>query len=230
MKKYRVFATNKLLIYLNDKTYIVKVLKDCEKLDDSEAYLYNGYVYPYLGVTDNRDDEVGIYKRNPEAKYKIREPKTEEEKETYSIEKIVELDPIAILKDIEINADNYVSKEYIEAVNNATDIYDPPIEPGDDILKKIIKHLLHEKQININNYKNRLDNKWTLTNLKAALTKKQNLSMKYFVKLLDLLGADVIFTVIDNGTDKIKPLKKDITLQLSEERFNDIIEDEEDGF
>ena len=138
MKKYRVFATNKLLIYLNDKTYIVKVLKDCEKLDDSEAYLYNGYVYPYLGVTDNRDDEVGIYKRNPEAKYKIREPKTEEEKETYSIEKIVELDPIAILKDIEINADNYVSKEYIEAVNNATDIYDPPIEPGDDILKKII--------------------------------------------------------------------------------------------
>ncbi|HAB66315.1 MAG TPA: hypothetical protein DCE23_03005 [Firmicutes bacterium] len=228
MIKYRVFETDNLLIYINDVTYIVKILRDCDELYKGEAYLFNGYVYPYLGVTDNIDDLVGIYKPSPEAKYHFRVPKTDKEKEEHDVDRVVELNPEKILSDMEKNSDSYVTKEYIETVSNSADVYAPPIEPGDDILKKIIKKILQEKQININNYKNKLDNKWTLTNLKAALTKKQNLSMKYFVKLLDILGADIIFTVVDNGTDKIKPLKDNISLQLGEERFNEVNADDDE--
>lgn len=154
-------------------------------------------------------------------------PENEKEEEMYSINKVKELDPVSILRTIRENSDSYITQEQIDAINNSVDIYTPHIEPDDDILKKIIKTVIIQKQINPNNYKNKLDTKWSLTNLKSSLVKKQNLSMKNFVKWLDLLGCDIKFIVEDDGTDKIRPLKTPVEFRMSEERFGgDEYEDE----
>ena len=154
-------------------------------------------------------------------------PENEKEEEMYSINKVKELDPESILRTIRENSDSYITQEQIDAINNSVDIYTPHIEPDDDILKKIIKTVIIQKQINPNNYKNKLDTKWSLTNLKSSLVKKQNLSMKNFVKWLDLLGCDIKFIVEDDGTDRIRPLKTPVEFRMSEERFGgDEYEDE----
>ena len=154
-------------------------------------------------------------------------PENEKEEEMYSINKVKELDPVSILRTIRENSDSYITQEQIDAINNSVDIYTPHIEPDDDILKKIIKTVIIQKQINPNNYKNKLDTKWSLTNLKSSLVKKQNLSMKNFVKWLDLLGCDIKFIVEDDGTDRIRPLKTPVEFRMSEERFGgDEYEDE----
>jgi hypothetical protein len=154
-------------------------------------------------------------------------PENEKEEEMYSINKVKELDPVSILRTIRENSDSYITQEQIDAINNSVDIYTPHIEPDDDILKKIIKTVIIQKQINPNNYKSKLDTKWSLTNLKSSLVKKQNLSMKNFVKWLDLLGCDIKFIVEDDGTDKIRPLKTPVEFRMSEERFGgDEYEDE----
>ena len=63
--------------------------------------------------------------------------------------------------------------------------------------------------------------------MSVSIVKKQNLSMKNFVKWLDLLGCDIKFIVEDDGTDRIRPLKTPVEFRMSEERFGgDEYEDE----
>jgi hypothetical protein len=226
----KVFTTNELIADIDDNIYCVKILNNANpKVDDfSErvAYVFGDYVFPFRGDYHKyKLKKVGLYDKDGEL-YMLM-PENEKEEEMYSINKVKELDPVSILRTIRENSDSYITQEQIDAINNSVDIYTPHIEPDDDILKKIIKTVIIQKQINPNNYKNKLDTKWSLTNLKSSLVKKQNLSMKNFVKWLDLLGCDIKFIVEDDGTDRIRPLKTPVEFRMSEERFGgDEYEDE----
>ena len=230
MIKRRIFTTTDLIVEIEGITYPVKCIlkKDINKTDFEKgvAYIIDQFVYPCYGcINEEIDlDKPGIYfigkNDNPKIYFDEKDKKDPKILEKYSIDRVVELDVKSILKHIEENSDNYVSKEDLATINNCTDIFSPTIEENDDILKKLVKMVINEKRMNINNYKKNLENKWTLTNLKASLTKKQNMTMKYFVEWMDLLGCDITFTATDNGTDKMRPLKKPIVLSLNEERFD----------
>jgi hypothetical protein len=221
------------LYYINESNTEIRKMKldgtEDSKICDSEVYnmiVFGDYIFPFRGdYYKYKLKKVGMYNKDGEL-YMLM-PENEKEEEMYSINKVKELDPVSILRTIRENSDSYITQEQIDAINNSVDIYTPHIEPDDDILKKIIKTVIIQKQINPNNYKSKLDTKWSLTNLKSSLVKKQNLSMKNFVKWLDLLGCDIKFIVEDDGTDKIRPLKTPVEFRMSEERFGgDEYEDE----
>lgn len=88
------------------------------------------------------------------------------------------------------------------------EIFAPIIKDDDDILKKIIKNVLNELQVDIRRYRKCFENEYDLTNLKASLTKPGTMSIKYFNRWCEILGLQVRMIISDNGTTKTNPLKK----------------------
>ena len=224
---YRVYHGS-LIAVVEDVAYQVEIINKWNKpqYDSRHVYLIGEYLYPYRGVVENKIEAknigVGIYSCN--GRIFMIDPKTDEEKNMFSEDNIVELNPDMIYKTIKENSDNYISEEELEAINNSTDIYRPIIRPEDDILKKAAKLIILEKRINPKNYENKTESKWEMSNLKTALNKSANLTFKNFLKILEICGCDFQITISDNGTDRIRPLKKPITLTLSEEKYSKVEE------
>lgn len=215
----RIFCTDKLAMGYGEEMYPVDLYtKSTEKLRKDTLYIHESYVYKYMGKIDKYTEELklepGVYKIDKG--FVFIEPYNDIQRKAMTINNVVELDPIAILAEIESNKNDFVNADDLEIISNNAEIFVPIINPDDDFLKKLVKRAIIEKKINLSNYKDRSSNKWTLTNLKSGLNKKSPVSIKAFKLWCEILGLDFDINVYDNGIDKKAPLKEPITMNKDE--------------
>lgn len=184
-----------------------------EKYVDNRGYVdretKNIYVYkptnedcPYFVV--NNDNEVKAYPSKHESWNKQFNLKNAFEN---GIETIINSTP----KDAQL-----YDEAALADMNAATSLFIPEINANDDPLKKIIKKAIIEKKVDINRYKSKFPEKYSLTNYKTALISTTKMSIAAFLMWCDLLELDFRFTVMDNGKDIISPLDKPITFSSME--------------
>ena len=113
------------------------------------------------------------------------------------------------------NPDDFKDVDVSQVDTTELKIFAPPIKPNDDVLKRIIKTALIQKQVDLKLYRGQFDKDYHLSNLKSTLTKDAPLSAKYFVRWCEILGLSVTVLAEDNGLDKIAPLTEKIECEYS---------------
>lgn len=209
----KIFTSNELYIQINDTFHTVEDLYyHGLKLTKGFGYIKGDYVYIYRGKLKDgeKPTKCGIYKVKGE--YEFVEPRNDYERRLYDVDNVEETDPDSIFNDVINNAEDFISAEDIEKINSNSGLFIPVIKEKDDFLKKVIKHAIIEKKVNLNLYKNRLGTDWGLSNLRSSLTRDTAMSTKYFKMWCEILGLDFEIRVSDNGTDKYATLEEDIIL------------------
>lgn len=222
MSKVVEFSSDDLYFAVDDCIYKTSLYYKGLEISPNNAYIKGDYVYVFRKEVerDSKGEIIpGVYYNNKTRDFVWVEPKTDKDKQKYSVENVDDVSPDAIFKDIQKRREEFYSAEDIEEMNNNANMFTPTIQPDDDFLKKIIKQAIIDKGINLNSkiYKEACSNKWILNNLKSSLTKKKKqMSIKYFKIWCELLNLDFIATVQDNGNDPYNPLPKPISKSLSE--------------
>lgn len=183
------------------------------KLEEGKAYVIGHFVYPYYGqitVDDNLDKlAVGLYKHDGE--YHFRPVSSNYEKELYSIDNITATSLPAIWKEVQTNSDNFITDEDREMINSNVKEYRPTVKANDDPLKKLVKHAIIDKGVNVNLFKGVFDEKHGLTNIKSTLSNKSNLTMMKFLQWCEMLNLNYKISVYDNGDDNYYPLLHELS-------------------
>lgn len=100
--------------------------------------------------------------------------------------------------------------DIVNDVNAATEKFKPIIDDNDDCLKKSVKMVILEKDVDINRYKSKMTTKYALTNMKSALIGITKLSINVFATWAELLGFGFKIFMYDIKTDPVDPLKQPI--------------------
>jgi hypothetical protein len=158
---------------------------DTSNLDDLEfqdniAYIDNGYYYLYRGEAKGSKSllKPGIYKEkgsSHEKKYFIVNPQTDEEKAMYDVTThIHSLNPVSIIDTVNTKEDLLI------AIPESTKIFQPTLVPTDDILKRIAKMALIQKNVDLDRNKDRFKDKNALFNFKQVIRGDNKLSILIF--------------------------------------------------
>lgn len=209
-------------LFIDDNFYKVYKLEKDTVMEKDTAYVSDEW-YPYAkvyrGIFKNTSKLPGLYTKGNSL---VEIEPSPEDKEKYHISNINNLELSSIVK--RITTTTSVTPELIKMRQANADQNCPPILLSDDILKKAIKAAVIKKGINLNNYKDKFDNAYDLNNLKAALSKnseelgeKGMLSLKYFLRFLEILGLEATLILRDNGTDKLFPMDGEVVI---DEKFN----------
>lgn len=196
---------DKSVIVRNDGIYKIDILTDdMTEFDDNIAYIKDGYYYLYRGSA-NPDNLIGkkpgIYRNTKDSKTNpiiIIDPDTQEEKNEYSaLLNVVNLHPVSIID----QAQN--KEEILIAIPECTKIFQPPISETDDILKLVMKKVLMKKNIDLDKYKDRFNNKNSLFNFKQVLRGDGQLSRKIFDRGIEALNLEYIIMVKERTTNDV---------------------------
>ena len=166
-----------------------------EELKDDIAYINGEYFYLYRGQLrkDFRGElKPGIYKNVAGEKpaYVIVDPRTDEEKLEYDVkEHVASLHPTSVI-DV-ANA----KEEILIAIPESTKIFQPILAPTDDILKRISKLALIEKEVDLDRHKDRFADKNALFNFKQVIKGENKLSILIFNRGCDALNLKYTITL-----------------------------------
>lgn len=214
----RVF-TGRLVLSVDDDFHEVELFSEDKKLKKGFGYIKGNFVYIYRGKLskhDKKDLKPGIYSKDT-GEYVFVEPTTENEKETYSVNNVIELNIDKIFDEISTKKDQFVDAEDIEVINNNAEIFVPKIKENDDFLKYIVKKAIIDKKINLKNYRHKFTNQYALNNMKSGLQKDTKMTVTNFKIWCEVLGLKWKMIVEDDGTDKISPLPE--SFEVSSEDF-----------
>lgn len=165
----------------------VSLFNKNKKLTKGRGYIKNNIVYIYRGKAGDKNLlPASIYKMDDNT-YKFVEP-SPAELEEYSFDKIITLNKDIINK---CNGDSFITVDPKILELNEGDCFTPPVKDTDDILKRIIKRVLSKRQINIRLLKDKFTTDYEMNNMKAALVKDGNMSIKYFDKWCEILEIDI---------------------------------------
>lgn len=199
------------MLVLDDAVYKVSLLDMDGKFDKDHVYLKDEYFYVFRGTKLKPEMyRPGIYKDAATLEIVIKEPETDEEKEYYSwIGKVHTYDPTDIANVINTNDDLFIP------VSDSAKLFNPEITVDDDILKRILKMLFIEKEIEIDNYKDRFPDKNALFNFKQVMKNpKARVTMKIFERACDVVGVEYLIVLREKENEKSigKPLSAPITV------------------
>lgn len=152
--------------------------------------------YPYFWIGDNNSLEFS----DPD----------ELTLSMFKLEKAADLSIGVIVNNTDENEVLY-NEQAINDMNKGAAVYVPEIHEDDDFLKKLIKTAIIEKGIDISRLKYKMNEKYVLPNMKAALENKTKMSVQYFMIWCELMGLDYTVTIEDNGRDRIDPLKSPLS-------------------
>lgn len=93
-------------------------------------------------------------------------------------------------------------------------IFAPPIKESDDQLKKIVKLALEALQLDLRLYRHEFKKEYDFTNLKASVTKEAPMTMKNFLRWVEVLDLDCIITVDSKCTKRINKLAEPIVMSI----------------
>ena len=153
-------------------------------------------------------DKPGVYINGDTGKAVKVDPSTDEEKEYYSSEgKVVTHDPAEAAKYINNNEDVFVP------VADSTKLFNPEILVTDDILKRILKLLFIEKEIDIDTYKERFPDKNALFNFKQVMKNPDSrVTMKIFERACDVVGVEYFITIREKPNTIGKKMGHDLSV------------------
>lgn len=188
------------------------------KFKEGVAYISGDYFYIYRGEAKKRELaslRPGIYQspKGSASKFMLVEPKTEEEKTEYSIDgKII----TQLAKRIIDTANN--REELLVAISESNKIFQPILSETDDMLKRIIKKILLEKEVDLDQYKDRFTNKNELFNFKQVVKGTSKVSILVFDRGINALNLYYTITVYEKDPEHAigKPLTAPITVSSEE--------------
>lgn len=205
----KTLSSDSILI-LRDGAYYVALFDEGREFDKDHAYLDGDYFYLYRGKKSKYDMvKPGIYKDADSGKIVKVDPVTDEEKDYYLSEgKIVSHDPIEAARLINEHDDLFVP------ISENCKLFNPEITVNDDILKRILKMLFIEKEIDIDNYKDRFPDKNALFNFKQVMKNDSaRVTMKIFERACDVVNVEYEITIREKNNGCIgKKMEKDLTV------------------
>lgn len=209
-KIQNVFDTDSVLV-LDDAIYYIALYTEEGPFDKDHAYLDGDYFYLYRGKKSRYDmDKPGIYIDQDTNKVVQIHPMTPEEIKFYeSNGKISTFDPHQAAKLINEHEDLFIP------ISDSCKLFNPEITVKDDILKRILKMLFKEKEIEIDSYKDRFPDKNALFNFKQVMKNDDaRVTMKIFERACDVVDVEYVITLREKSTGKPigKPLTHDITV------------------
>ena len=165
------------------------------KLEKNTGYLRDGYVYIYRGdISRQKKFKNGIFTDKKGKVYFALDP---EESSKYAFDNIKDDSIQSIIKQAE-KVDPKLKRKIMKQITQSSDIYLPELDPNDDFMKHLIKLILHDKKIDIKQFKHKFTKSHGITNLTAALEtkssadgKKGSLTLSNMIKWMELLDMDI---------------------------------------
>ena len=172
------------------------------KLEKNTGYLRDGYIYIYRGdISRQKKFKNGVFTDKKGNVYFSLDP---EESNKYSFDNIKDDSIQSIIKQAE-KVDPKLKRKIMKQITQSSDIYLPEMDPNDDFMKHLIKLILHDKKIDIKQFKHKFTKSHGITNLKAALEtksssdgKKGSLTLSNMIKWMELLDMDIEVTFKDS--------------------------------
>lgn len=189
VEEKEIVNTDRMYISIDDTLYSVRPYVEGAKMDKGIAYIYLDRVYIYAGKLNKKDIlEPGKCYRMSDNIIKFVAPE-EPDMCKYSIENIVHIKVTELPEVIQEDDIKEIDAELLTL--NESSIFAPKINPEDDIFKRVVKEVLAHKKINIRLHKDKFKNEYDATNMKAAINKSSNMSIKYLVKWCEILDIDL---------------------------------------
>ena len=165
------------------------------KLEKNTGYLRDGYVYIYRGdISRQKKFKNGVFTDKKGKVYFALDP---DESNKYSFDNIKDDSIQSIIKQAE-KVDPKLKRKIMKQITQSSDIYLPELDANDDFMKHLIKLILHDKKIDIKQFKHKFTKSHGITNLKAALEtkssadgKKGSLTLSNMIKWMELLDMDI---------------------------------------
>lgn len=213
-----------ILVKIGSESYFRPVagyMETCTKFKEETGYIDNGGTiwifktnkpmssvnkFPYFWFTDEGRTEMQF--SNPD----------EDVLAQFSVSRLRNSSVNAVQKRLNESEEQYTA-EMLSDMNAATSIYKPIVGESDDFLKRIVKHVMLDKNIDISRLKSKMNARYVLPNMLAALKNGTRTSTTYFDAWAPLLSFDYAIIAYDNGADKLDPLKKPIVYLSS---YNDV--------
>ena len=176
-------------------------------LEKNTGYLKEGYVYIYRGdISRQKKFKNGVFTDKKGNVYFSLDP---EESNKYSFDNIKDDSIQSIIKQAE-KIDPKLKRKIMKQITQSSDIYLPELDPNDDFMKHLIKLILHDKKIDIKQFKHKFTKSHGITNLKAALEtkssadgKKGSLTLSNMIKWMELLDMDIEVTFKDSEESEL---------------------------
>ena len=165
------------------------------ELEKNVGYFRNGYVYIYRGdISRQKKYKNGIFTDKKGNTFFVLDPG---ESDKYAFDKIKDDSIQSIIKQA-TNIDPKLKRKIMRQITDSSDLYLPELNPNDDFLKHLVKLILHEKKIDIKQFKHKFTKSHGITNIKAALEtktspdgKKGSLTVNNLLKWMELLDMDI---------------------------------------
>ena len=172
-------------------------------LEKNTGYLKDGYVYIYRGdISRQKKFKNGLFTDKKGNVYFSLDP---EESNKYAFDNIKDDSIQSIIKQAE-QVDPNLKRKIMKQITQSSDIYLPELDPtNDDCFKHLVKLMLHEKKIDLKQYKHLFTKAHFLTNLKASLEtkssadgKRGSLTTTNLFKWLSVLNMDIEISFKDS--------------------------------
>lgn len=181
-------------------------------LEKNTGYLKDGFVYIYRGdISRQKKFKNGVF---TDKKGNVFFALNDIEKSKYSFDNIKDDSIQSIIKQAE-KIDPKLKRKIMRDITQSSDIYLPELDPNDDFLKHLVKLILHEKKIDIKQFKHKFTKSHGITNIKAALEtktspdgKKGSMTIANLQKWLELLDMDIEVTIKDSEESELPCGKK----------------------
>lgn len=191
----------------DENIYIVKPYYEGIELEKNIGYLKDGYVYIYRGdIVKQKKYKSGIFS---DKKGNVIFALPESEKYKFEFNNIKDDSIQSIVKQVE-KIDPKLRRKIMSQLRRSSDTYIPELDKNDDFLKHLVKLILHEKKIDLKQYKHKFPKSHGITNIKAALEtktspdgKKGSLTVNNLIKWLEILDMDIEVTFKDSENSEL---------------------------
>ena len=191
----------------DENIYIVKPYYEGIELEKNIGYLKDGYVYIYRGdIVKQKKYKSGIFS---DKKGNVIFALPESEKYKFEFNNIKDDSIQSIVKQVE-KIDPKLRRKIMSQLRRSSDTYIPEFDKNDDFLKHLVKLILHEKKIDLKQYKHKFPKSHGITNIKAALEtktspdgKKGSLTVNNLIKWLEILDMDIEVTFKDSENSEL---------------------------
>ena len=191
----------------DENIYIVKPYYEGIELEKNIGYLKDGYVSIYRGdIVKQKKYKSGIFS---DKKGNVIFALPESEKYKFEFNNIKDDSIQSIVKQVE-KIDPKLRRKIMSQLRRSSDTYIPEFDKNDDFLKHLVKLILHEKKIDLKQYKHKFPKSHGITNIKAALEtktspdgKKGSLTVNNLIKWLEILDMDIEVTFKDSENSEL---------------------------
>lgn len=190
-----------------------------------EYYVIGNYVYQYIGTvfTKKIAEEGSIYKLN--GAYYITEYEDDEKAERFHEDNVISKKRYYetmhwSAKSIEDTAKEYLNEHNTNLVEqnrnkllNTGDVFIPELKETDDPMERVIKLMVLQMQLKLNERRGSFDKEYSLDNLRSALNgATKNMSILKFLMWCELLNLDWEFDLINTEDGVFHPLPEPVVI------------------